>query len=65
MPITDPSLKRAIHNAVGMTEAEMIKDQAEYIHRFIEAGLAIIAVREKMSGKPPRQFRCSCGNDPS
>lgn len=56
MSITDPSLRRAIHNATGMTGAQMEADPAEYVNRFVEAGLAIIEVRERMAGKPKRKL---------
>lgn len=53
MSITDPSLRKAIHHAVGMSPAEMLADPAEYVHRFVEAGMAVIEVRQRMAGETP------------
>ena len=53
MGITDPSLKRAIHNATGMSNAEIETDPAEYVHRFVEAGLSIIDLRRRLAGDAP------------
>lgn len=55
MPITDASLRRAIHNATGMKDAQIAADPVEYIHRMVEAGLAIIDVRQRMAGKEPQR----------
>lgn len=51
MSITDPTLRRSIHNATGMNNAQIEADPVEYVQRFVEAGLAIIEVRERMNGK--------------
>lgn len=53
MSITDPSLRKAIHHADGMSPAEMLADPAEYVHRFVEAGMAVIEVRQRMAGETP------------
>ena len=49
----DKRLGRAIHTAVGMSEAEMIANPREYLRRVTEMGMAIFEQRKTSSGKRP------------
>ena len=51
----DPMLKAAIHNTVGMMDFEIEQNPAEYVRRFVSAGLAVIDLREKL--KKPKETR--------
>lgn len=52
MAKTDPRLVRAIHGAVGMSDAQMEADPGAYIDRFVAMGVAIIKERERQRPKP-------------
>ncbi len=43
-----PDLNKAILGAVGMTEREIEQNPARFIERYVKAGVAIIALRQRI-----------------